>query len=256
MFRIRTRKIFGDIWSRKVRTLLAATSVFIGVFGVVSLSSAGEILVRQLEKDLQQDKLAMLRSSVVLKRDAAVDNAQVLDVLRSQEGVTAVEGRAVYPMFWRTDSEDTFREGVIAAHSEPFDQSQLEPLRLLEGRYPAYTGSQDSIELGIERRLADEYGLEVGDQIVLRVLSDAHMGTLNTVTGQIVGIVFQPYGYSSATPVSPDQLIVADYQDAQYIGGFRGYSTLYSRFTDFAVAQAQQTAFTGAIAATNYTKPG
>ncbi len=80
MFRIRTRKIIGDLWARKMRTLLAATSVFIGVFGVISLSSAGEILVRQLEKDLQQDRLAMIRSAVVLKRDTTVDNTAVLEL--------------------------------------------------------------------------------------------------------------------------------------------------------------------------------
>ena len=127
MFRTRTRKILGDIGSRKVRTLLAATSVFIGVFGVVSLSSAGEILVRQLEKDLQQDRLAMIRSSVVLRRDVEVDNAAVLETLRAQEDVTAVEGRAIYPVFWRNEGEENFREASIAAHSEPFAESQLEP---------------------------------------------------------------------------------------------------------------------------------
>jgi putative ABC transport system permease protein len=253
MFRIRTRKIIGDIWSRKVRTLLAATSVFIGVFGVVALSSAGEILVRQLEKDLQTDKLAMLRSSVVLKREAEVDNAAVLDTLRAQPDVTTVEARAIYPVFWHLSDEDKFREGTVAAHSEPFDQSQLEPARLVEGRYPVYTGSQDTVEIGIERRFADAYGLKVGDQIVLRVLSGAHQGEIQTITGQIVGIVFQPYGYSSAASVvSPDKVIIAAYQDAQRLGGFRGYSAIYARFTDFAAAQAQQTAFVAAVAAANY----
>lgn len=48
MFGIRFVKIARDVWSRKVRTLLVATSIFIGVFGVVTLFSTGELLINQL----------------------------------------------------------------------------------------------------------------------------------------------------------------------------------------------------------------
>ena len=253
MFRTRTRKIVGDIWSRKMRTLLAATSVFIGVFGVVSLSSAGEILVRQLEKDLQQDRLAMIRSSVVLKRDVEVDNAAVLETLRDQEDVTTVEGRAIYPVFWRETDEENFREATVAAHSELFEASQLEPTRLLEGAYPVYDDDPDTVQIAIERRFADAYDLAVGDQIIMRELRDVHQGDMQTVTADIVGIVFQPYGYSLASGfVSPDKLIISDYEDAQQLAGFRGFNTIYSRFTDFETAEARQVEFSGAIASTGY----
>lgn len=256
MFRIRTRKIWGDIWARKVRTLLAATSIFIGVFGVVSLSSAGEILVRQLEKDLQAEQLAMLRSLVVAKRDVTVDNAAMLETLRQQPEVTAVEARAIYPVYWHLPDEDTFREGTIAAHSEPFAESDLEPLRLLEGRFPAdaeTAAGGDTVEIVIERRMADEYGLGVGDTIVLRELSQAQQNGVQTLTGAIVGIVFQPYGYPGfGGVVTPDQLIMASYPDVQRIAGSQGFSAIYARFTDFAAAEAQQQSFTNAIATTAY----
>ncbi|MBZ0309486.1 MAG: ABC transporter permease, partial [Anaerolineae bacterium] len=253
MFKTRTRKIFADIWTRKVRTLLTAVSIFIGVFGVVSLTSAGEILVTQLEKDLQPEKLAMLRSSIILNRNAEADNTAALDQLRQQEGVEIVEGRAVYPLFWRLEDEDRFREGTVAAHSEPFDESQIEPPRLMEGRYPESTGSQDRFEIGIERRMADEFGLKVGDQIVIRVLSETSGDTIKTATGEIVGIIFQPYEYSSlGNLVSRDSLVLADYQDASYLGGFRGFNNLYARFEDFPTAEAEQTAFVGSIGQTGY----
>ncbi len=253
MFRTRTRKIISDIWTRKVRTLLTAASIFIGVFGVVSLTSAGEILVNQLEKDLQQDKLAMLKSNVVLNRDAQVNNADVLDTLRQHQGVTLVEGRAAYPLFWRLEDEERFREGTVAAHSEPFDQSQIEPPRLIEGRYPVHTGSQGTVEIGIERRMADEFGLEPGDRIVMRVLSESKGSTVETMTGEIVGIVFQPYDYSTlGNLVSPDTLVLADYEDAQRLGGFQGFNSIYARFIDFGVAEEEQSAFTSAVGSTGY----
>lgn len=253
MFKTRLIKIYRDVWARKVRTLLTSMSIFIGVFGVVSLTSAGEILVNQLEKDLQQEKLAMLKSTVTLSRNTEIDNAAVLEGLRQQTEVTTVEGRAVYPLFWRLEDEERFREGALAAHSEPFDQSQLEPPRLLEGRFPESRGNQERIEVAIERRMADEFGLAVGDEIALRVLSGAEGSNIKTAAGEIVGIIFQPYTYfSNAGVVSADSLMLVAYEDASYLAGFRGFNFFYTRFTDFETAEAQKTAFTSAIAETAY----
>ncbi len=253
MFRTRTRKILSDIWARKIRTLLTAASIFIGVFGVVSLTSAGEILVNQLEKDLQADKLAMIRANVVVNRGVEVDNEQVFTTLREQPGVSIVEGRASFPLFWKLGDEERFREGAIVAHSEPFDQSQLEPNRLIEGRYPDSTGNPDQIEIVIERRMADEFELGVGDTLEMRVLSGAQGAEVKTATGEIVGIVFQPYEYSSlGNVVDRKTLVLATYPDAQYLAGFRGFNQIYVRFEDFATAEAEKSNFISAISETGY----
>jgi len=253
MFRFRVQKILGDIWSRKVRTFLAAASVFIGVFGVIALSSAGEILVTQLEKDLQQDKLAMVRSLVIPKRDVDVDNAATLAALRDFENVEAAEGRAVYPIFWRLDGEESFRDGAIASHSEPFEESQLEPTRLIEGRYPIHLDDPTRLEIGVERRLADSAGLAIGDTIDLRILGEAAGGEMVIAEAEIVGIVFQPYGYTGfGGTITASETIFADYVDVERIAGINGFSIVYARFDEFATAEEQQSAFTSAIAATDY----
>lgn len=253
MFRIRMWKIIGDLWARKMRTALASMSVFIGVFGVVALSSAGEILVSQLEEDLKVEQLAMLRSQVILKQGADVDSATVLETLRQQDGVTAVEARATYPVLWHLSTETEFREGAIAAHSEPFADSRLEPITLIEGRFPTASDNPDVVEIGVERRLATKYDLEVGDTLELRALGRSESGTIQTVTGEIVGIVFQPYGYASlGGTVSASETIFADLSDMPTIAGTHSFSAIYARFIDFATAEAQQTAFTGAIAGVDY----
>ena len=252
MLGTRMWKIIGDIWARKTRTLLAATSVFIGVFGVVALSSAGEILVTQLEKDLQADRLAMMRSQVVLKQGVDIDNQAALEQLREADGVITVEGRAVYPVFWHLEGEDDFNEGVVAAHSEAFDDSELEPTRLIEGAYPIATDDPDRVQIAIERRMADSKGLVIGDTLELRALG-ASEGAMQTVTAEIVGIAFQAYGYQILGGInSPSEMIFADLSDMPTIAGTRGFSIIYSRFTDFETAEAQETAFTSAVARADY----
>ncbi len=54
----------------------------------------------------------------------------------------------------------------------------------------------------MERRFAKEYGLAVGDQIVVRALSqaEANGGAAPEETWTIVGTVFFPYGYGGFYP--------------------------------------------------------
>jgi len=244
----RTRKIWSDITARKVRTLLVASSIFIGVFGVVTLISTGEILIGQLEKDIQQDRLAMVRMQVSTVAGAEVDNAAVLDVLSREPGVTEVEGRAVYPLYWREPGDTVFTEGTIVAHVPGFDEGTLEPVRLVEGDYPG-TGQQ---QIAIERRMADRYGLAIGDTLELRILSAA--GT-NGAGDEIVvepytiaGIFFQPYPEIGGTgPIDADALVFATYDEARHIAGFAGLSAIYARFVDFPTADAAAGRFQTAV---------
>ncbi len=249
MFHTRTRKILRDIWTRKVRTLLVSASIFIGVFGVVTLFSTGELLIRQLEKDIQQDRLAMIRTVVSVPAGAQVDNAATFETLRDQPGVTVVEGRAVYFSQWRLPGDERFSDGVIAAYSAPFDALALEPPRLVRGEAPVAGQNQ----IAIERRMADAHALDVGDTITLRILSRGDSTAANeavrTEDYTISGIMFQAYGEQSGPGFAdPEALYFAAYEDAQHIAGFTGLSQIYARFIDFATAEAEQASFQAAIA--------
>ena len=249
MIRTRGLKILRDIWARKVRTLLVSASIFIGVFGVVTLFSTGEILIGQLEKDIDQDRLAMMRTRVTVNSGAEVDNAAILDTLRQQPGVAAVEGRAVYPLAWKLPGETLFQEGTLAAYAEPIEQAQLEPPRLIQGAYPRPSQQQ----IAIERRMADAEGLSVGDALDLRILSrtgDQQIdSTVRQETWTISGILFQPYGEIAGTgPVNSKTLVYAAYEDAQHIAGFTGLNVFYTRFADFGTARQSESSLQAAIA--------
>ncbi|GIV82256.1 MAG: hypothetical protein KatS3mg051_1610 [Anaerolineae bacterium] len=245
MFRTRTRKVFRDIWSRKVRTLLVSASIFIGVFGVVTLFSTGDILIGQLEKDIQQDRLAMIRVVLTVSAGANVDNEAALSELSAVPGVTVVEGRAVYPLLWRLPGEERFRDGTLAAYWRPFDQVTLEPPRLVEGEYPVAGQNQ----IAIERRMAERWGLGVGDTIEVRLLSARQGEGVVTAAYTVSGLLFQPYGEQTGPGLADvETLAFAAYDDAKVIAGFTGFSHVYARFIDFPTAEAESVNFQAAIA--------
>ena len=235
MFRTRTVKIMRDVTSRKTRTLLVSLSVFVGVLVVVVLATLGQLVTRQLEKDLVPREMAMLRIFVEAGSGNVGDPQAALETLRDYPGTTAVEGQAVYEFRWRLPDEADYRAGQLFAFSEPYRQITLEPIRLLEGRYPV----EGQGEIAIEQRMADAHGLAVGDTLVIDINGDGEE------TQRIVGLVYQPYFYIGGGDGTSSAY--ATYADAQHIVGFNGFSSIYARFDDFPTARQQSHSFRKAL---------
>ncbi|MCQ3930386.1 MAG: hypothetical protein DPW16_07985 [Chloroflexi bacterium] len=230
------RKIFGDILARKARSALVSISIFIGVLGVVTLFSMGNILVNRMEETVQEDKLAMTRSYVTLTGSQAPDTQADLDALRQLPEVTEVQGMALYPFYWKMAGDAEFEEGRIFSYSAPFDQLALEPTSLIDGRYPI-AGQH---EIAVERRFAEEHGVGIGDTIVLRILTESSGNQTSEEAWTIVGTVYQAYQYPVAlgapAVIRGETMVFAAHEDAQTIGGFRGFNVLMGRYTNFKAA--------------------
>ena len=108
MFRSRWRKIFRDVWARKGRTAMASAAIFVGVLGVVTLTSMGDLLISQLKQDLKEEELPMQAAFVSAPGGAQLDNASYLEALAAFPGVTLVEGRAVRQLSWKLPGEAKF----------------------------------------------------------------------------------------------------------------------------------------------------
>ena len=174
---------------------MASAAIFVGVLGVVTLTSMGDLLISQLKQDLKEEELPMQTAFVSAPGGAQLDNASYLEALEAFPGVTLVEGRAVRPLSWKLPGDAKFEDGLILAAWEPFERIQLQPVRLTgQGRYPV-TGQH---EIAVEKRMADKHGLSVGDQILLRVLGGDAGGEAWTISG----IVFAPYPSFSEIPPS------------------------------------------------------
>jgi putative ABC transport system permease protein len=256
MIRTRGRKILRDIISRKFRTLMVSTSIFVGVLGVIALFTVSDLLIKRLEADIQQDKLAMINAMVIVSSDAEPDNAAYLSTLNRQnelgqslpalEGIEVVEGAAIYPVSFKKPGQDAFEDGFLKSYSVPLQDRRIEPVRLTKGAWPVVGNN----EIALEKRMADEYGFEVGESIIFRSLSDAGV---REVTYTVAGLVYNPYPAAENSDLLPETSLFAQYEDAQAILNFRGYSNFVARyetfeladhhFEDFQVTLAQHTAY-------------
>jgi len=124
-----------------------------------------------------------------------------------------MEDRPIY--FKTTEDAADFEEGFAQSYvvlsedgtqliDAPSDiDARIEPYRLLEGgAWPAPRAN----ELLIEQRMADEYKLEVGDTLYMRILSPSRDPERNGENGtveawKISGIVFDPYGFESKVSI-------------------------------------------------------
>lgn len=243
MYKSRGRKVFRDLWSRKGRTAMASIAIFVGVLGVVTLVSVGDLMVSQLKKDLQEEELAMQQVFVTLPAGIQVDNTATLAMLRALPGVATVEGRAAAPMLWKRRGDEEFDDGYLLAASQPFDEIGLQPMRLTKGSYPAAGQHQ----VAIEKRMAKEYDLKVGDTLVLHTVGAGGSGADEEWT--IAGVVYQPYAtFINGSAMAPNAASVfASFEDAKHIAGFSSFGTFYIRYIDYPTAEAQGSAVTAAI---------
>src|SRR5512138_1620635 len=119
MIRTRGKKIIRDVLSRKVRTLLVSAAIFVGVAGTIALFSMSDILVRQLKKDVDEDKLAMAHIEVNAVSGGQLDNAAYLQKLDEADGVTQVvggiKGQKVY--FKTSPDRTEFESGWVKAYA-------------------------------------------------------------------------------------------------------------------------------------------
>ena len=233
MIATRGRKILRDILARKGRTALVAVSIMIGVFGVVGLVSVNDLVLNQLHHDINSDELPTTRLYVTVpSAGTQVDNEAALNIIHNLPGVTHVEGNAFYSIFWKKPNEDTYTGASILAYSQNFEEIELEPMRLLDGSYP----QEGQHQVAVEKRFADQNGVDIGDQIVFRPL-----GTdVEPVAWTVSGIVFHPYFViANGDDVESQDEIFALYDDAQAIAGFAGFSSFNIRYTDAATGESR-----------------
>ena len=239
MIKTRTRKILSDIISRKGRSALVIISIMIGVFGVTTLVGMNDLVVSQLSDDLQPDHIAMSHIYLTTTSQtplSAEDNAALIEDLYSLEGVTDIEGQAIYRVNFQNESDaasEDFTSAFLFSYTEDYENIDLEPIsRIVEGRYPV-SGQN---EIAIEQRFADEHGVSLGDQITFRQLDP----NAEPETWEVVGVVFHSYftiSVAEQNNVEPQNNIYATYEDAQHIAGFTGLNSIYLRYETMDIAR-------------------
>lgn len=219
-------KIRHDIWGRKRRTFLVSAAILVGVAGTIALFSMGDILTRQLYKNIRPNDIAMVNVFVTVDPSAELQHTAYLERLNTfyTEGSVVARGGAQTTAYFRQEPVENFQKATLYSYSQPFDQMTIEPLQLLEGRYPI----DGQHEVMIERHFARRHSVEIGDTLEFRVLSRR----LNE-TWTIVGIVLHPY------VLEPEKAIYVYLEDNNYLTATHGYNFFSARFNRADVAQVQ-----------------
>lgn len=229
----RLKKIYRDVMARKWRTLLVAASIMVGVFGVVTIVSINDLILRRLHNDIDTNRLPMTRTFVTVQDSREpVDSSGMLSLVRDPNvvpGVNRVEAQAIYPMFWQKTIGDKIETDYIFAYSVDFDNIYFEPPRLEQGEFPR----RDQREIAVELRFAKKHDLQVGDQILVSILGDVET---DVEARTISGIVFHPYVVYLGDGLAASR-IYTHFEDAQRIAGFASYNLVLTRFDDFSMSQ-------------------
>ncbi len=246
MIRTRTRKIIRDLTTRKARTALVATAIFVGVLGVVTLTSLQDILLDKLNHDFKQDRMPMFWASVELPAANTTDDqaayADTIALIYEQPGVTLVEGRIREQFYWKEPDDNSFIEATLRTSTTPLDVQQIETPQLVEGDWPVIGQKQ----LLIERRMAKRYELEVGDEIVVVLTKDLATRTdpnapLPQERWTISGLLHHPYVFNGDTSV------YMTLEDAGTVAPINGFTGIGVRFTDVPTAEANAAALADVI---------
>ncbi len=240
MIKTRMRKILRDVIARKGRTFLVSLAIFIGVAGTITLFSMSDIIVKQLEEDIQEDKLSMLLIFTTTATDREINNEADYAAISNYEGLTSVIAANQANFYFKQDPDDEdFQDALLTGFNLPLENLPLEPMRLVSGSWP----TADAKQIVVEKRMGEEFGIEVGDTLTLRILGRAaENGTEATEDWTVSGIVFHPYAQS------PDTAAYALLPDVELIGGIKGFNAILARFETFEMAQDSSLPFRTHIA--------
>lgn len=189
MIRPRWMKVIRDIWGNKTRTMLVVASIAVGIFAIGTISGTQELLAREMTGSF----MAINPAHATIYTEPFDDD--LLEVVRSMEGVRAAEGRRVVTVRARVgDDWKNLDLNVIPENR----QREIGKIRPVSGAFPPRRG-----EVLIERAALNFLGAKTGQPLVVET-SDQKEREL-TVSGVVHDIDQFPtplagrgYGYITA----------------------------------------------------------
>jgi putative ABC transport system permease protein len=203
MLSTRWHKVLIDLWKNRVRTLIVALAIAVGVYAIGVVLNIGELVVREYRAD--QDG-ALLASAVIRTMPFDDDLAERIAEL---PGVSVAEGRQVVDARFYGDANTSRNLELVAIPD--FEGMNLDVITPLAGRWPP--GKREVI---LERLALEYLGVEIGDTITvelddgvekqLTVVGTAHNpqelspdilnGTSGYVTLETMGTLGLPEAYT------------------------------------------------------------
>lgn len=209
MLNPRWRKVIGDLWSNKTRTLLVALSIAVGAFTVGMIAEGRERMLR----GLTEPYLAANPFSIVFSTDEPF-NEDLVDAIENIEGVERAAGSKSVTVRLKV-GEDQWKTLDLRA-IEDFNDIRISNLKLESGPWPPpdktmlIERSALSDQLGVGLKEGDVVTVETLDQTERHIPIVGVVHDLNVAPTFIFGVY---YGY------------ITD-ETLEWFGESRDYTTL------------------------------
>lgn len=217
----RWRKVIGDLWSNKLRTLLVALSIAVGVFAVGMIADARERMIR----GLSDEYLAGNPFSAVISTNEPFDE-DLVEAIRDTPGVAEAEGRKSVSVRLNVgpDQWETLQLFAIP----DFDDVRIGKFELEQGQWPPpdktvlIERSALSPMLGVNINMGETILVETLDQEqreipVVGIVHDLHVAPtfiFGDYYGYITEETLEWFGESR------------EYNSVRFMVDVTGYSTL------------------------------
>jgi putative ABC transport system permease protein len=226
---IRWKKVWGDFWGNKSRTILTIMTIAVGTFAVGFNSNLANYMLESMDGDY----LSANPSEAVVYTSQLDED--FVELARKVPGVDAVEGRS-------TASGNVVQENVDAlsiqftALEEP-DDLTLNKLKPVPGEANLPTLNDKQVLVDASAKSA---GYETGDILVIE-LDDGKQREL-VLAGYVHDVTGFPFGFTNTfnAYVTPDTI--------EWLGGTRNYNALAISVSEKQTNQEHVTAVAQAVA--------
>jgi putative ABC transport system permease protein len=201
----RWRKVLGDLWSNKTRTLLVVLSIAIGVFAIGMVTGGREILMRDLNGDWNATNPASASIAANDIDDDLVATIRRMPGVADAQASKSVTVRALTPSGEWKDLQLTVVKDVedLRMYVPTPLSGQWPPERraiVLERAAVPFLGAKEGTPLLVEMRNGDQYTFDVSGTVYNlgsgfpTALSQIGYGYINDETAALLGV---PETYNS-----------------------------------------------------------
>jgi putative ABC transport system permease protein len=211
MLSTRWQKVLIDLWRQRVRTLIVAVAIAVGVYAIGVVLNTRELVVREYRSDQEGARLA---SAIVHTTPFDDDLARRVSEI---PGVAAAEGRRVEHARVYDDRNKPRNLSLVAIPD--FNRMEVDTITPLAGQWPP--GKREVI---LERLALKYLGVEIGDTLLVKLDN----GTEKSLT--VVGTAHDPQEMSPGITSSPTGYVSPETIDSLGLG--QGYTELHLRVAE------------------------
>lgn len=173
------QKVLIDLWEHRVRTLIVALAIAVGVFAVGVVLNTREILVREYRRDQTSAQVASAIVYTAPFQEDLADSIARLPMVAAAEGRTLVQGR-VY-------RGTGVPQDLVLIVVPDFANMRVDAITPLAGAYPPGRG-----EVVLEQRSFEDLGTQIGQELSVELNNDA------TRTLKVVASIHDPEQFAPA----------------------------------------------------------